>query len=274
MAGWRRQTVLGLIGAAVIALAARRVRALSPGGAVAATVVGGAVFGGTGLRGSAAVLGFFVSSTLLGRLPGGVARQQQRGNERDAVQVLANGGTAALLALASGAAPEKLRPVLQAGFGGAIAAAAADTWATEIGSRSWSTPRSIVTLRAVPPGASGAVTVAGLVASAVGATVIAVVFGGSTRFTDQVPRLRLAAVALGGFVGSLIDSLLGATVQEVRFCDACGRETELLIHDCGRTTRRVRGASWCDNDVVNGVATASGALVAMGVVMVINRWTD
>ena len=72
--------------------------------------------------------------------------------------------------------------------------------------------------------------------------------------------MRAVPIALGGFTGALVDSMLGATVQEVRFCDACAVETEERVHRCGAQPSRVtRGASWCDNDMVNGIATAVGA---------------
>jgi uncharacterized membrane protein len=79
--------------------------------------------------------------------------------------------------------------------------------------------------------------------------------------SSTLPR----AVILAGFSGALVDSLLGATVQQVRYCDACRRETEVRVHDCGQPTRLIRGFSWCDNDMVNAIATAVGAAVAMSV---------
>ena len=69
-------------------------------------------------------------------------------------------------------------------------------------------------------------------------------------------------LVLAGVVGSLVDSLLGATVQDVRWCDACSRETERRVHRCGRSARPLRGFSWLGNDTVNVVATAAGALLA------------
>ncbi len=217
---WAR-ALAGFGSAAVISAIAYRVRALSPSGVLAASAVGGATVCGAGFRGGAALVTFFASATLLGRLPGSRRLEQQRGNERDAVQVLANGGVAAILALISAAS---VRPSILVGFGGAIAAATADTWATEIGSRSRQHPRSVATLRPVARGTSGGATWAGLAASATGAATIAgVVATGSSR-RNGVARNHIIAVTLGGFTGALADSLLGATVQEVRFCDACRQE--------------------------------------------------
>lgn len=262
MGGFRNRATFGVFAAAVVSVAARRAHALSRGGAVVATILGGAVFAGMGVRGGATLVVFFLSSTLLGRLPVSRALEQRRGNERDAVQVIANGGIAAALALASSVARRQVHPICVAGFGGAVAAATADTWATEIGSRSRTRPRSIVTLRTVAPGASGAVTLAGLAASAAGAALIAGLTSAGFRRAQGQIRSQVIPILLGGFTGALADSVLGATLQEVRFCDACSRETEQLTHDCGARTRPIRGASWCDNDTVNMIATALGAATA------------
>jgi uncharacterized protein (TIGR00297 family) len=257
------RAAVGLAGAAAISLAARRVHALSPSGALAATAVGGTVVAGSGIRGGGMLLAFFITSTLLGRLPAGNHLEQRRGRERDAVQVMANGGVAAILALAAALPWDRTRALFSAGFGGAVATAAADTWATEIGSRSGAQPRSILTRRPTSPGASGGVTVAGLVASAVAAALIARLASAPAASTARHPSPRAMAIALGGFTGALVDSALGATVQEVRFCDTCLVETEARLHRCGAPTRAMRGARWCDNDMVNAIATAVGATTAI-----------
>src|SRR5215217_2702346 len=109
------RAVVGLAGAAAISLAARRLRALSPGGALAATAVGGSVVAGSGIRGGGMLLAFSITSTLLGRLPAGDHLEQRRGRERDAVQVMANGGVAAILALASSSPTERTRSLFLAG---------------------------------------------------------------------------------------------------------------------------------------------------------------
>jgi uncharacterized protein (TIGR00297 family) len=255
--------VLGVVAAAMVAALARRARALSRSGTVAATGVGGALIAGAGWRAGVALVGFFVSATLLGRMPTRRGIEQRRGNERDAVQVVANGGVAATLGMLSALAPRRLRPLLRAGVYGAIAAAAADTWATEIGSRSRQRPRSIATGRRVAPGASGGVTAAGVAASVAGAAAIAKLASVGSAGGDGDWPVRWLPVTLAGVTGSLCDSLLGATVQEVRFCPACARETELTIHRCGTRTTRLRGAPWCDNDAVNALATAAGSMTAV-----------
>jgi uncharacterized membrane protein len=76
--------------------------------------------------------------------------------------------------------------------------------------------------------------------------------------------LLLAATA-GGLAGSLFDSLLGATLQAIYWCDACQKETEREVHRCGTDTRLLRGWSWLGNDLVNFLASIMGALVAAGI---------
>ncbi|HEX4575234.1 MAG TPA: DUF92 domain-containing protein, partial [Gemmatimonadales bacterium] len=68
-------------------------RWLTPAGVGAALVVGGAVTWGLSWRGLVVLAVFFVSGSLFTQLA------ERRGPRRDARQVLANGGVAALAAL-------------------------------------------------------------------------------------------------------------------------------------------------------------------------------
>jgi uncharacterized protein (TIGR00297 family) len=187
-------------------------------GAAAALAVGAAAIYGFGWRGMALLLAFFVSSSFLtaaakGRRGGG------DGAPRNARQVVANGGVAALAALAGS----------WACFAGALAAANADTWATEIGSHSRTLPRLITNGRPVPAGTDGGMTVLGTLGGVVGAAAIA---GMSFVLGQRIP----AALATAGVLGMVLDSLLGATVQ-------------------GKVP-------WMDNDAVNLIATLTGAVCA------------
>src|SRR5690606_16605206 len=86
---------------------------------------------------------------------------------------------------------------------------------------------------------------------------------GTWAGTDPFLALAVPA-AVGGIAGMLLDSLLGATVQERFRCPVCQRETEAPVHRCGTPTQRVGGWRGVNNDVVNFCATLAGALVAAG----------
>ena len=178
-------------------------------GVVAALAVGLATVWGFGWRGLVLLLAFFISSSLLSAKGGG----------RNARQVIANGGVAALAALVGS----------WAACAGALAAATADTWASEIGRHSRTPPRLITNGRSVPAGTDGGMTLLGTLGGMAGAGLIA----GLASVAE--PR-ALTAVATAGVFGMLLDSVLGATVQ---------------------------GAfRWLDNDAVNLAATLGGASVA------------
>jgi uncharacterized protein (TIGR00297 family) len=244
--------LLALSLSAAVATLAYRLRSLSRDGAVAATVVGGIVFARGGIRGAATLLAFFATSSALSKLrdrrphaSGEVT--QAKGGRRDVWQVLANGGLAAL---------SITRGVERGGgaFVGALATASADTWGTEIGLLARRTPRSIVTWRTVPPGTSGGVTLEGSLAQLAGAAVIGItwwLFGGDRRSAWKA--------MLAGSVGALVDSVLGATLQAVYWCQPCGAHTEQIVHACGQPAALVRGARWMTNDSVNALATLAGA---------------
>ena len=138
-----------------------------------------------------------------------------------------------------------------------MSAAAADTWATEVGTLYGGTPRSILTWRPVPAGTSGGVSLIGTLATFAGAAFVALL----ARALGWTPRVA-TAVVVGGIAGAMVDSVIGATIQARRWCDACEQETERLTHDCGTETRRLRGLSWFDNDVVNFVSNAAGGILA------------
>lgn len=254
---WR--AVAGFFLALVIAGGARKARSLSPGGTAAAVLLG-TVAVAAGWRWGIILIAFFVSSSLLSRL-GAVTKARrtdaitEKGGERDAVQVLANGGAFAAAALLATTFGDDRWTAIALG---AIAASSSDTWATEIGTLLGGRPRSILSWRALPAGISGGVTVVGFMAAALGGAFIA-------SFVPAFgwPMSLAVATAASGFIGSTADSLLGATVQGRRWCDRCAATTERRIHPCGTETTERGGLAWIDNDTVNLLSSVIGGLAAL-----------
>lgn len=265
-----------------------RLRLLSGSGAVAAALFAWLVLVGGSLPYLLSGVGFFLISSLLSRWNRGRSTSAEaiaeKGHRRDAYQVAAN-GFAGALALAGAAAGlfglDSPAPLVL--WTGAFAAAAADTWATEIGTRFGGTPRLVTSGRAVPRGTSGGVSLAGLLGGAAGAAVVGALavagvwaigrFGlergalgpdvvAETQTAPADLLVRFGGIALAaGLAGSFVDSLLGATVQR-RFRRADGALTEKPATD-GVPNAPAGGWAWMTNDTVNLLATVAGALVAL-----------
>jgi uncharacterized protein (TIGR00297 family) len=241
--------------AGAVAALAWRLHTLTGAGALAAWAVGTAILAGTGWPGAAALLAFFLSASLVSRLDPADPRLDAKGSRRDAAQVLANGGAATLGALAGRWAPEPALWVVT----GALAAAAADTWATSLGGRSRVAPRHLFSWRPVPRGTGGGVTAVGTLGALAGAMIVA----GAGAAAAGRPALFPAAT-LVGFVGMALDSALGALLQGRFHCPACDLPSEWPVHRCGARTHLRGGFPWLDNDGVNFAATLAAAALAWG----------
>lgn len=257
---------IAYLAAGVVAYLGYRARALTVDGALAALFVGGTVFGFGGVSWAVLLVIFFASSSALSFVKQDSTRKRaaaetfEKGGTRDAAQVLANGGVAALCALLHFFFPGGL---WLCAFVGTLAAATADTWATELGVLSAAPPRLITTWKVVPPGTSGGVTFAGSFASVTGAAAIGVaaaLLGIPFSFPAEAVTLVLAGL-VGGAAGSFADSLVGATVQATYWCPRCGKPTESKVHRCGTPAQLVKGLPLVNNDLVNVTATVVGAAV-------------
>jgi len=219
------------------------VRWLTPGGLVAACGVGFGVAWGLGWPGLAVLAAFFLSGSLLTQLA------ERRAPRRNARQVLANGGVAAVAALLGS----------WSAAAGAIAAAAADTWATEIGAFSPLPPRLVTSWRRVTRGTSGGITALGTLGGVAGATLIA---GLVVSLSPRGVAPGFVTLVGAGFAGMLADSLLGATLQGKYECPACDARFERGNTVCHEPVRLTTGWRGLDNDAVNFAATLVGAAVA------------
>lgn len=236
---------------------------LSASGAAAAAVVGTAVMGLGGVNWGILLALFFVTSSLLSHYKEAEKRQAAdkfaKSHRRDAGQVLANGGLCVLLATLSAIFPS---PVWFALCIGTLATATADTWATELGTLGGRPPRLITNGRVVEVGTSGGVSPLGTAVAAAGGALIGMV--GGLLSADLSLAAGAALGLIGGLLGSTFDSFLGATAQRIYYCDQCQKETESRLHRGRHPTRPLRGWPWLNNDWVNFLASAVGALAALG----------
>ena len=231
-----------LINTALIA-GAQRLPLLTPSGWVHAGALGTILWGCLGWRGWLAVVIYLAAGSLVTKI-GWRDKQKRglaeaRGGRRGPANVWGSAATGAALALLIGSGLEP-KALLLAGFCASFAAKLADTFGSEIGKRWGGQPRLITTLRPVPAGTEGAISVEGTLASAAGSVLMTLVL-----FALQLlPSLAVSAVVmLIGFVATLAESLLGALAQD-----------------------RV---AWLSNELVNAMQTTLAALLA---IVVLVRW--
>ncbi|MDB5035873.1 MAG: rane protein [Chlorobi bacterium] len=261
MSSFQLGLVIGIAVAGSVALLAFALRLLKPSGAWAAFALGSVVFGLGGLQWSVALITFFLLSSLLSKLSPQRGRKErertemifEKGSTRDAGQVWANGGVAGIIVIIHHFHPD---PSIFIAYLGALAAAAADTWGTEIGVMSGGRTISLLTLRRVEVGRSGGVSAMGSLGAVAGAASVA---ASAAWWSDDPLRTILPVVA--GTAGMLADSLLGATLQAGYRCRRCGMRTERSIH-CGDPAEPVTGFRWMNNDLVNLLCCATGGGIA------------
>ena len=170
------QIFYGFILAVIVAFLAYRTRSLSKSGALAATFVGTVIFGIGGWGWAILLLTFFITSSGLSRAfkkrKENLNEKFSKGHERDAGQVLGNGGMATLFVLIHALYPESM--IGWVGFAASLAAVNADTWATELGVLN-PTPPYLITNpgKRVEKGTSGGISLWGTGAALLGSAVIA-----------------------------------------------------------------------------------------------------
>lgn len=193
---------------AAFAITARLLRGVTSSGAVAGGVVCLLLMLAAGWGGFAALGTVFIMTWVATRI--GYPRKQQLGSAerhagRSAGQVLANLGVPALAALLYMALHD---PRLLVAMGAALSEVAADTLSSEIGVLG-GTPLLLTTWRAVPAGTDGAITWLGTLIAILAALVVSLVCAVTRVFAAGY----FLPCAAAGMVGTVADSLLGATLE-------------------------------------------------------------
>ncbi|HKC00263.1 MAG TPA: DUF92 domain-containing protein [Terriglobales bacterium] len=239
--GWASSPERLAIAAAVtlgFALLARALRGVNRSGAVAGGLACFLLFAGAGPAAFATLAALFLmtwAATRLGyrrKLALGLAERREG---RNAWQVLANLAVAALSSVAFGSTGNRVWLVAALA---ALAEAATDTVASEIGQYRGPDARMITTWQRVPPGTDGGITLPGSIAGMAAGIAIATV----ATLGGMLPRTQLWIPVATGFAGMLIDSVLGATLQR---------------------------SGWISNQTVNFFATLAAAALGYIVAMMV-----
>jgi len=207
------QLLAALMVTALFAALAYPLGMVSRGGALGGFVVGTAIYTSLGPRGFAVLALFVVGGSLLTRL--GYGRKQSSGTaeagsgRRGAKNALANCGVAVACALIAAATSSD---AFAAAFVASLGAAFADTAESEVGQLYGRAPRLITTLREVPPGTDGAISILGTLVGIAAAGLTASL--GLALGLVAAPGIALL-VALAAFLGTVTDSLLGALAPRV-----------------------------------------------------------
>ncbi len=242
----------GLVLALILALASFYMKFLTFDGSVVTFLIGTLIFSIGGLKWGLPIITFFITSSILTKLVKGRSVVKS-GEARDSIQVLANGGLPALFVILNYLVTWKYWYVL---YIVSLAVVNSDTWSTEIGTLSKFMPRSIINFKRLPKGSSGAVSFCGSLGGLAGSFLIAtflLIYGFSCKL--------FIIAGLAGFLGNVIDSFLGATVEVQYFCERCGGIFDIDTH-CGEKLEYLRGIKWFGNNMVNFTASLIGSIIA------------
>ena len=161
-----------------------------------------------------------------------------------------------------------------------LACCCGDTWASEVGSVVGGTPRLITTWRTVPKGTNGGVTLIGTLCSIAGGLVVGIAYwisasfvillsndspNNSTSSKNVSPFSLYPYAIIGGFaglVGSLIDSLLGATIQFSGYSE----KLDKIVSSPGDGVRHISGLNIVNNHTVNFLSSLITAVAVPALV--------
>jgi uncharacterized protein (TIGR00297 family) len=229
--------VIALLLNVAVAAAGLLARTVTMGGAITGVAIGTVIYAGSGLRGWTMLLAAFVVASVVSRI--GIKRKEafgiaeERGGRRGPGNAIANTGVAACAAALALVGPD--RALSELALAAALTAGASDTVASEIG-KAWGRRTFLTTtLRSVPPGTPGAVSLEGTVALVVASALLAWLASllGLIGY-DAIPIIAVAAVA-----ASFLEGALGAAYEQNGILN---------------------------NDLLNFVTTASAAAIAVLVV--------
>ena len=210
---------------------------LTPIGNLNGAILGILVWGTLGWRGYLVVIFYFIVGSGLTfvrmeqKEAEGIA--EERSGKRGAGNVWGSALTATVCAIATLFCPSPLKELFILGYVASFCTKLSDTTASEVGKAYGKTTYLITTLKPVPRGTEGAVSLEGTVAGIAGSIVLAIIAWG----IGMISPLGVLWCAIAAFIATTIESLIGATLES-QF-------------------------DWLTNDLVNLINTVIGAISAM-----------
>ena len=252
------QVVFAFILAFIISIVSRKLNFLTWSGSIAVFIPAFLIFGFGGWKWTLPILSFFVVSSLLTKIREkknpSVGVYFEKSGTRDALQVLANGGLDGILVILNYFFPNEFWYYI---YSGIVASSCADTWATEIGTMYRHKTFNILNFKETEQGTSGGVSLVGFTGALAGALFISLI---SVLWIDKNQIDFILVVVFAGFAASLIDSLLGGTVQIKYKCTECDRIIDKKAH-CGKNALKVKGIKIVNNDLVNLISGLIGGFI-------------
>ncbi|NHJ02184.1 MAG: DUF92 domain-containing protein [Candidatus Heimdallarchaeota archaeon] len=232
---------------------------------------------------------FFISSSVISKwrisYKKEILENFAKGTKRDSWQVFSNSFPSIIFGLlylvidffpnlAAGLPNMPLNSPWLFGAFSAIATHTSDTWMTELGIFSPQKPRLITKLsQTVPSGTSGGITLIGTISGIIGSSFTSGIYCCAFSFIYPHEKCILPlflGMVIIGLGGGLIDSIEGATIQAIYYCEHCLKETEKKSHSCGNTTKLIRGIPFLNNDLVNLTSALLSAFLALFLYILLN----
>ena len=235
----------------IVFFLAYRLKSLNKNGVITAYTMGIIIFGAGGLQWATPIVTFFILSSIISKISSS-DNLLNKGSKRDIIQVMANGGVATVIAIINFYEPNENLFII---YLAVIAAATADTWASEIGSFNTAKPFHLIKFKRVDKGTSGAISLLGTIGSILGSATIAFI---GLIWNVSLPLIYL--IMITGSIGSLIDSLIGGSIQANFQCQKCNNFTERRVH-CNSSSSLISGLYFIDNDMVNFLNTLSAIFI-------------
>ena len=201
-----------ILGIAIISIFYKK---LTTRGGIAAAFVGIAVYAGSNYKGLAMLGAFFILGTLATawrqneKMP--LKAKTDRSSARNAGQVIANGGVAAIMGILAILFPLHA-DVLKLMLAASLSAATADTLSSELGMLYGRRFFNVLNFKPEQKGLDGVISIEGVLIGLAGSCVIAIIYTGINLFNVQ-----FLLIIIAGTIGNLADSILGAMFERKQY---------------------------------------------------------